>query len=81
MFVTFEGGAHFTGNMKEPANTSSNRNGVETLAEFHYVVWQSHANIGCTVMQELLMQRLTPHVLVRRWETHIVHVKRHSDLF
>ena len=39
MFVTFEGGAHFTGNMKGPANTSSNRNGVETLAEFYYVVW------------------------------------------
>ena len=33
-FITFKEGAHFTGNIKGPANTSSNRNSVETLAGF-----------------------------------------------
>ena len=35
---------------------------------------QSHANIHrlyIIVMQDLLTPRLTPHVLVRRWETHL----------
>ena len=35
--VTFKGGAHFIRNMKAPANTSFNRNIMETLAGFDSV--------------------------------------------